>query len=351
MTDRILEMLRQAKSKKHEIVEDQQKRSARILDNLRKGPLVNSKPSVQPSISSTDNKYISGDKPLPLPKFNPKGEKGRVINISDEYDTSAKLVRKKIEKEDSRHYYHLTQVQKDDLVVVSGCMDSIEEILDASRLPYHKTDSDNRLLEKAKVVFVNCPGNNSLKGLRDFVSQGGYLVTTDWALESVIQKNFGHLKHNHKKTSQEVVDVTIPNPNNFYIKGAFPKGIEPSWWLEGVSYPISIRKKDVTILLESPEMGDKYGESAVGVTFPYGKGRVFHFISHFKLQQSKEYRDGDKQSSIDFGKNVLDLTDKEIDELKIDPSKAYGAVESSYSSARIIHNIIVAKKMGYNSNG
>ena len=63
---------------------------------------------------------------------------------------------------------------------------------------------------------------------------------------------------------------------------------DPRWWLEGSSYPIRILDKEqVRVLITSRELGEKYGEEPVAVLFNFGKGDVFHMISHYFLQWPK----------------------------------------------------------------
>ena len=62
-------------------------------------------------------------------------------------------------------------------------------------------------------------------------------------------------------------------------------------WAPRMRYDIAINKiirdmifnKKVEILVKSKELEDKYGESSVFVSFDYGKGKVYHMISHFYL--------------------------------------------------------------------
>lgn len=60
------------------------------------------------------------------------------------------------------------------------------------------------------------------------------------------------------------------------------------WWLESSSYPIEILdKKKVKVLVRSDELKRRYKHDAVIVSFEWGKGIVYHMISHFYLQRSE----------------------------------------------------------------
>ena len=54
------------------------------------------------------------------------------------------------------------------------------------------------------MVFINCPGKLGRKGvahIHQFVEAGGFLVTTDWALQYVIEPAFpGLMRYNDKPT-------------------------------------------------------------------------------------------------------------------------------------------------------
>lgn len=60
------------------------------------------------------------------------------------------------------------------------------------------------------------------------------------------------------------------------------------WWLESTSYPIQILdKKKVKLLVRSDELKRRYKHDGVIVSFEWGKGIVYHMISHFYLQRSE----------------------------------------------------------------
>ena len=66
------------------------------------------------------------------------------------------------------------------------------------------------------------------------------------------------------------------------------KDAAPVWWLECSSYPIEILdKKKVKVLVRSEELKKRYKHDPVIISFEYGKGVVYHMISHFYLQRSE----------------------------------------------------------------
>jgi len=158
------------------------------------------------------------------------------------------------------------------------------------------------------VVLIGCPGSDipyaSHPKVRDFVLNGGWLITTDWALRSIIENIFpGYIRWNRAKTADAVVACQIIDPNHPFLEGVLSeiqqskwqkqtvkntKKSEFRWWLETRSFPIQIiNHQTVRVLIGSLEIQNKWGESPVLVEFDYGKkgGRVIHMISHTHLQK------------------------------------------------------------------
>ena len=129
------------------------------------------------------------------------------------------------------------------------------------------------------------------------------LVTTDWALDRVIEQAFPRTIRQSGRTRNDVVEIT---PCNSQIT----KGVSENsqFWIEAASHVISITDTDaVKTLIRSDEMKRKYNSETVMVGFNWGKGKVFHSISHFILQKSKSgaTRTEDAYSSLVLLTNIL----------------------------------------------
>lgn len=267
------------------------------------------------------------------------------------YAASSYMMKAKMRKEDPRRFGLLNKVTKGDVIVVKGSMDHLEEVFDASVTPYTLVDAWqlNGGLKSDQVVFVNCPGTmDSRYGeeLKRFVEKGGFLVTTDWALKNVVQAYFpGIVQYSGGSTRDDCVPIEAVLPENPYTKGVIDRGVKPVWWLEGGSYPIKITdKKRAHLLFQSAELGKKYGEMPVGIYFDHKKGRVFHFISHFYLQRTEGRGTKSSQPIKGFVQDSLDLTDDEVSAVQSQlGSVSVSEAESAYTSARLIHNIIIDK--------
>jgi len=163
-------------------------------------------------------------------------------------------------------------------------------------------------LSQYDVVLIGCPGNSlphaSHPKIRDFVINGGWLMTTDWAIRSIIENIFpGFIRWNRAKTADAVVACQILEPSHPFLDGVLSeiqqskwqkqsgkntKKNEFRWWLETKSFPIQVMNhQSVKVLISSWELQSKWGESPVLVEFDYGKmgGKVIHMISHTHLQK------------------------------------------------------------------
>ena len=163
-------------------------------------------------------------------------------------------------------------------------------------------------LNQYDLILVGCPGEQiptiAHSKIKDYVLNGGWILTTDWAIHHIIQKIFpGFIRWNGIKTADAVVACQILEPNHPFLEGVLGE-IQQSkwakqtsantgkkefrWWLETRSFPIQILNPDaVRILIASNELKQKWGEAPVLVHFDFGRrgGRIIHMISHTHLQK------------------------------------------------------------------
>ncbi|RTZ91508.1 MAG: hypothetical protein DSY92_04370 [Planctomycetota bacterium] len=64
--------------------------------------------------------------------------------------------------------------------------------------------------------------------------------------------------------------------------------IDHRWKIDKESPSLSIQSKKVQVLVESEQLRKICGEGAVAITFPVGRGRVLHVLSHFGKQSSSD---------------------------------------------------------------
>ncbi|MFW9999468.1 MAG: hypothetical protein ACFE9Q_03065 [Candidatus Hodarchaeota archaeon] len=198
------------------------------------------------------------------------------------------------------------------VLAVSGRYEKPKKVIEHMYASLKKVVKEKEIikedLSEYDVVLIGCPGSDipyaSHPKIRDFVMNGGWLITTDWALRSIVENIFpGYIRWNHAKTADAVVACQIIEPNHPFLEGVLSeiqqskwqkqtvkntKKSEFRWWLETRSFPIQvINHEAVRVLINSWEIQNKWGESPVLVEFNYGKrgGRVIHMISHTHLQK------------------------------------------------------------------
>ena len=273
------------------------------------------------------------------------------MGMPNAYKVANEIMKDKMKE--NNMYDDFEKIKNSDIIIVKGCYDYIERVFKAADMKYSLTSANslNRLeINSEQTIFINCPGDISKPGLRKlvtFVENGGFLFTTDWALKNVIELAFpGYIRHNHKSTNDEVVKVQIVGDDPF-LSTLIEEKENPLWWLEGSSYPIEIIKRDeVEVLVKSDEIKRKYGEASVFVTFPYGKGKIYHMISHFYLQRSEIRDQRGMTSASSYASEKLNMNKSAQYKYNnmVDSDTNVAEVESAYSSAAIINKILWDKK-------
>jgi len=266
------------------------------------------------------------------------------------YKLANEMVRERLMKEGSDNIQILDDLKKNDVIVVNGTYDHIALVLQSLRIPFAAIEHNQLLeakLEPHQTIFVNCASSFSPEAARKlatFVSEGGQLITTDWALENVIEVAFPNtIAYNNKPTADEVVRIEAIDRQDSVISGFLDEKADPVWWLEGSSYPIEVLdKENVKVLIRSQELGEKYGAEPVVVRFAHGKGLVYHMISHFYLQRT-ETRDKKQAAPAaayfkDKGAGAENVAKAEASDV------TYGEIQSANTSADFVSRIIIKQK-------
>ncbi len=174
------------------------------------------------------------------------------------------------------------------VIEVAGQWDKADKTLTKLEIPFRhvKTrDLSSELLSTGKVLIINCAGDlkrDKLQAIRDFVSQGGYLLTTDWALDRMLAQTFpGYVSWNKGVNSKDIYDAEYVSPDailaNNTVRSAF-------WKLDQASHMVHILKPGaVRVLVGSRQLAaeDPDHTGALAVIFPFGKGYVLHMVGHF----------------------------------------------------------------------
>jgi hypothetical protein len=275
------------------------------------------------------------------------------MSMESAYRVAEELLKDRLRKEAPEALQELEDLKAADIIVTLGQYDHIERVFNLGGIPHTKVPPgaiDDAELRPDQVIFVNCAGNFTPKGLRKlhgFVTEGGFLFTTDWALKHVLEPAFpGFVEYNGESTADAVVRVEVLAKDDPFLSSLLGPDDDPQWWLEGSSYPIRILDREkVQVLVTSKELEEKWGEAPVFVTFPYGKGRIYHMISHFYLQRTETRTGRHKGSSYDF------LAEKGVTQEEYAKYAGLGAsdadlasVESAYASRSMVSRVLLEKK-------
>jgi hypothetical protein len=268
------------------------------------------------------------------------------------YQASSKIMEKKMERERPQDLEVLKKVKESSIIIVAGTYDKVELVLDLIKVPYvliHAYELDKIELSPDQMLIINCPGNDitsqSLKKIKIYVANGGFLFTTDWALLHVLEKIFpDYVKYNQRPTGDDCVRVEVVSKDNKFLKGLFEGDSDPIWWLESSSYPIQILdEKRVNVLVRSKEMAEKYGEAPIVILFDYEDGIVLHMTSHYYLQRAELRTKRHKMSAKEYAMNEIGLSEKEANFEELE-GLSLGEAESAYSTTQFISNVIVEQQ-------
>jgi hypothetical protein len=183
-------------------------------------------------------------------------------------------------------------IPADRILVVEGDFDKMELILDKYGIKYTLLPRE-RLLQKkfprAQLLCLNCsrkPGADKAKlvaTVKDFVERGGWLITSDWALDPYLTEGFPgkvrrlEMKRHQPDTTVAVSAATLTSP---LLQGVFGRGAATQWWLEETS-TLFRPEAGVDVLVTSSQLEQGWGASAVVIEFRAGSGRVLHLLGHF----------------------------------------------------------------------
>jgi hypothetical protein len=234
------------------------------------------------------------------------------------------------------------------VVVVTGVYDHVERVLEALEMPCTRI-APGQLggidLRPQQLLVVNCPGHvapGSITQIRDFVTKGGSLFSTDWVLQNVVQPAFpGTVEFTRPPTADDVVPIEVLDHDNPFLAGVMDGQDDPQWWLECSSYPITIFDRDrVQVLISSRQMERRYGEAPIAVLIRWGEGEIFHMVSHYYLQRTELRNERHRRDAASYfdEKGIAVPLDADLDGV------ALGDLESAAASSRFIANVIAQKK-------
>ncbi|HEY9714930.1 MAG TPA: hypothetical protein V6C72_15790, partial [Chroococcales cyanobacterium] len=193
----------------------------------------------------------------------------------------------------TRNYADLNTAAKGQIIEVKGQWDDSGHILHSFGLLADKVNPNKvaqMSLDGVAVLVVDCAGeipNQGLPAIEAFVRKGGYLLTTDWALDGCLARAIpGYVDWNGGYSRAELVDATVVSPNPDLVRGAVPRAY---WKLDSKCQTVKVnRPQSVEVLVTSQTLAreDPNGLGALAVTFKHGRGRVLHLVGHFDTNSS-----------------------------------------------------------------
>ncbi|MHC4931859.1 MAG: FHA domain-containing protein [Planctomycetota bacterium] len=199
------------------------------------------------------------------------------------------------------------------ILVIEGDFDKMERILDLYRIPFtlvtRRQFMKGNAVDKARMLCINCARKPSplekrtlLPRVRNFVTKGGWLITSDWALEPFLTElwpSYVKLHPQKRHQTDTTVSVFSSDPESPLLQGVFRGRQRTDWWLEETSSFFKVRSPKVVVLVGSDDMARRFGTRAVAITFEAGRGRVLHLLGHFYQ------KDGNRRGLVAMQRLIL----------------------------------------------
>jgi len=229
------------------------------------------------------------DVPLPISKVKGGDETLNKGDLKGEQGRATETVKRNLGEGIRRAKQRLSE---DNVIVVSGDFDKIEEILDNYGWQFTLVSRENllrRRFPQAKILFINCarkPAPLQQAKLAELIKQslyrGCWVVTSDWSAEPYLTLGFPmRVRKAPSRGSQRDTTIAVtPVTDDPLLAGVFPRRGESNWWLEDSSTMVEVSDR-VQVLVRSTDMQRRFGSDVVVFKFAYGKGMVVHLIGHF----------------------------------------------------------------------
>lgn len=187
-------------------------------------------------------------------------------------------------------------LSRESILEVKGKWDDSGHVLRSLGIP-HKRVAAGRLgdtnLDEVYVVVVNCAGDlpaEAILSLRRYVGMGGFLLTTDWALDGVLKKAFpGFVTWNGGYTKSEVVDAVVVDPDPQLFKNTPPVAF---WKLDKKSQTVKINRPGPVRVLARSRLLSRMEPSQFGIlafTMDFRQGKVLHLVGHFDNNSDRAF--------------------------------------------------------------
>ncbi len=189
----------------------------------------------------------------------------------------------------------LSNMNKDTVVEVKGAWDDAGHTMRSFGIPYTRIGAGKlgtADLSATKILVVNCAGDvppAGIQKLQRFVRNGGWLLTTDWALGCVERAFPGYISWNGGYTESRVVDAVVVDPDPALFRNTVPYAF---WKLDSKSQTLRVMRQDGVHVLARSRMlltDDPSQLGVLAVTFSYGRGNVLHLVGHFDNNSDRAF--------------------------------------------------------------
>ncbi len=190
---------------------------------------------------------------------------------------------------------NISAVGKDAVIEVKGSWDDSGHTMRSFGIPYTRIGAaklGSADLSATKILVVNCAGDvppSGIQKIQRFVRNGGWLLTTDWALGCVERAFPGYICWNGGYTESRVVDAVVVDPDPALFRNTVPYAF---WKLDSKSQTLRVmRQEGVHVLARSRMLltDDPSQLGVLAVTFSYGRGNVLHLVGHFDNNSDRAF--------------------------------------------------------------
>ncbi len=240
----------------------------------------------------------------------------------------------------------LNQIRKGEVAAYTGSYDQAEEVFKLLNVPVSVNPDAGDLC--AKIAFINCSREYEatlVEKIREYVEQGLWLVTSDWALHYILERNFPNtVRWTGRQSGTEIISVE-PGLESLW-SDIVVLGADPQWWLWG-SYPIEILDREtVRIEAASHDLLVRYDAPVVAVRFAWGRGHVFHVISHFWAKSSATPTTRHTGPCTDFLRAGMRLSEAGIEKVmwdsRVTPDEVnFATIQSAVTATELIAQLCV----------
>lgn len=188
----------------------------------------------------------------------------------------------------------MARIRAAEVVVVRGSADHMEHVLQRAGVTFELAGPEEVAqlpLHGQQVLMVNCTAQLPPEGrerVRRFVRAGGFLYTTDHAVQNLIEPVFpGFLRYTRSST-EEVFPMELVGTDRGLLQHLATDG-KPRWQLAGGGHLFEVlAPQRVDVLMRSAEVAKRYGHGVLGVRFRVDDGMVVHVTGHFHTQPGQQ---------------------------------------------------------------